>query len=222
MQYFIAFLEGIITFVSPCLLPMIPIYISYFAAGENSRKKTIINALGFVLGFSIVFILLGAFAGSIGQLLMKYQTAVNVVTGLIVVSFGLHYIGAFRIAFLDKTRKKDYMPADIHFGSSVLFGLIFSIGWTPCVGVFLGSALMLASVQSSMGKGIGMLICYSIGLGVPFLLSAILLDRLKGTFQFIKKHYGIINKISGIFLVITGICMMFGWLNKLLSVMNKL
>lgn len=220
MQYLIALLEGIITFVSPCLLPMIPIYVSYFATGENNRKKAVINSLGFVLGFSVVFIALGAFAGSIGRLLQQYQTIVNVITGLIVVLFGLHYTGLFQIGLLNRSKKKEYQPIRIHFGSSILFGMVFSIGWTPCVGVFLGSALMLASSQNSMAKGILMLVCYSVGLGIPFVLSALLLDRLKGTFDFIKKHYQVINRVSGIFLVIVGIFMMMGLMGKLLSFLS--
>lgn len=217
MQYFIAFLEGIITFVSPCLLPMIPIYVSYFANGEDNRKQTIKNAAGFVLGFMIVFVVLGAFAGSIGNFLISYQTVVNLITGAIVVILGLNFSGIIPIHFLNRTKKLEREVESKNFFTSLLFGIVFSVGWTPCVGAFLGAALMMASQQGTVLAGIVMLVMYSLGLGVPFMLSALLLDRLKGTFDLIKRHYGIINKVSGIFLIIVGILMMTGMLGRYLS-----
>lgn len=221
MTYFILFLEGIITFISPCLLPMLPLYVSYFAGGsaqERDNKKVIKNALGFVLGFTAVFVLLGALAGFFGGLLSKYQTAVNVVTGAIVVFFGLNFIGVFRLNIFKGSHgaKKETLG----FFSSVLFGIVFSIGWTPCVGAFLGSALLLAASGGSMAEGVLMLLCYSFGLGIPFFISAVLIDKVRGTFQFIKKHYGIINLISGLLLVVVGILMMMGLFGKFLSLLS--
>ena len=151
MQYFISFLEGFITFISPCLLPMLPIYISYFANGEDDRQKTLRNALGFVLGFSIVFVSLGAFAGGIGAILRDYQTMVNIVSGLIVVVLGLNYLGVLRIGFLNQTKKAQTHIRQTGFFTSILFGIVFSIGWTPCVGAFLGSALMLLDGELQSG-----------------------------------------------------------------------
>lgn len=220
MQYFIAFLEGIITFVSPCLLPMLPVYISYFANGENDRKRTMYNAAAFVAGFTVVFLALGAFAGTVGAALQRYRTVVNLVTGGIVVVLGLNFSGLLRIGFLNMTKKLDVEVKTENVFSTFLFGMVFSIGWTPCVGAFLGSALMLASAQDTMAKGLLMLFVYSMGLGIPFFISALLLDRLKGTFQFIKKHYVWINRIAGIFLIIVGISMMTGWFGRLLSVLG--
>ena len=220
MQYIISFLEGIITFVSPCLLPMIPIYVSYFAGGgERSRKKTFLGALGFVLGFTAVFMMLGALAGTIGSFLKQYQTAVNIISGLVVIFFGLNFLGVLKLNLfrgMTKTIRTDNMG----FFSSILFGMIFSIGWTPCVGAFLGSALMLASQQGHVLEGILMLLAYSIGLGIPFTLSAVLIDYLKSTFDFIKKHYQIINLISGIFLVLIGVMMATGTLGWLLGLLS--
>ncbi|MBQ6695175.1 MAG: sulfite exporter TauE/SafE family protein [Lachnospiraceae bacterium] len=210
MTYFIAFLEGIITFISPCILPMLPLYISYFANGENNKRKTLVNALGFILGFTIVFVLLGAFAGVLGGLLKRYETIVNLVTGAIVVILGLNFTGLIKIGFLNGTRKLNVQIQNIHFFTSVLFGMIFAIGYTPCVGAFLGSALMMASRQGTMGEGILMLVIYSAGLGIPFLISAMLIDRLKATFQVIKSHYRVINLVSGIFLIVLGVLMMTG------------
>ena len=217
MQYFISFLEGFITFISPCLLPMLPIYISYFANGEDDRQKTLRNALGFVLGFSIVLVSLGAFAGGIGAILRDYQTMVNIVSGLIVVVLGLNYLGVLRIGFLNQTKKAQTHIRQTGFFTSILFGIVFSIGWTPCVGAFLGSALMLASQRGTVAEGIFMLIAYSVGLGVPFIVSALLIDRLKKTFDVIKKHYRIINIVSGIILLVVGILMMTGMMSRLLA-----
>ena len=217
MQYIISFLEGIITFISPCLLPMIPIYLSYFAGGseERSTSKTMKNALGFVFGFSLVFVMLGALAGTVGSFLMKYKTAVNIVTGAVVVVFGLNFLGVFKLNIFKGMNKR--VSGDVGFFSSVLFGMIFSIGWTPCVGAFLGSALMLASQQGSALKGIVMLSCYSLGLGIPFVISAFLIDKLKGAFNWIKKNYKIINIVCGILLVLVGILMMTGLLGGFLK-----
>lgn len=221
MQYLISFLEGIITFISPCLLPMLPIYISYFAGGQsgNSTAKTIKNALGFVTGFTAVFVAMGALAGTLGSFLKEYQTAVNVVSGLVVVFFGLNYLGVFKLN-LFKGMKNPLAGKQLGFFSSVLFGIIFSVGWTPCVGAFLGSALMLASQQGQAVTGIIMLLCYSLGLGIPFVASAILIDKLKSAFTFIKKNYKIINTVCGCLLIAVGILMMMGMLGRLLAILS--
>ena len=217
MQYFISFLEGIITFISPCLLPMLPIYISYFAGGgERNTKRTVKNALGFVLGFALVFMAMGALAGTIGSFLIKYQTIVNVISGMIVIFFGLNFLGVLKID-LFRGGSKSVNTENMGFFSAMIFGIVFSVGWTPCVGAFLGSALMLASTQAHMVKGVLMLLCYSLGLGIPFVLSAVLIDKLKGTIQFIKKNYHVINRISGVFLIIVGVCMATGVLGRLLT-----
>ena len=219
MQYLISFLEGIITFISPCLLPMLPIYASYFAGGgERSTKRTLTNSLGFVLGFTVVFTLLGALAGTLGGLLREYQTLVNILTGLVVVFFGLNFLGVFKLNLFRGMRGGTHK--DMGFFSALLFGIVFSVGWTPCVGAFLGSALMLASQQGSMTTGILMLLCYSLGLGIPFVLSAVLIDRLKNAFGVIKRHYDVINKVCGGLLVLIGVLMMTGLFSRLLSVLS--
>ncbi len=220
MQYFISFLEGIITFISPCLLPMLPIYISYFAGGEQrSIGKTLRNASGFVLGFTIIFVLLGALAGTVGSFLQKYQLAVNIISGLVVIFFGLNFLGVLKIN-LFRGMKTSTAAGNLGFFSSVVFGFIFSLGWTPCVGAFLGSALMLASQQGHVLAGVVMLLLYSLGLGIPFIISAILIDKLKNTFQFIKSHYKIINLVCGILLILVGVLMMTGLLGRFLSILN--
>ena len=220
VQYFISFLEGIITFISPCLLPMIPIYVSYFAGGgQRDWRRSLKCALGFVLGFTVVFMLLGALAGTLGSFLTRYQTAVNLVMGLIVIFFGLHFLGIIRVnLFRGSQRQVD--TSNLGFVSSMVFGMVFSIGWTPCVGAFLGSALALASQQGSVVVGVVMLLCYSLGLGIPFIISALLIDRLKGAFNAIKRHYDVINKVCGALLIVIGVAMATGLLGKLLALLS--
>ena len=220
MQYLISFLEGVITFISPCLLPMLPIYISYFAGGgERTVKKTLTGASGFVLGFTAVFVAMGALAGTLGSFLTRYQNWVNLTCGAIVVLFGLNYLGVLKLQ-LFRGVSRGIKTGDMGFFSALVFGVIFSVGWTPCVGVFLGSALMLASQQGSMLLGMGMLLCYSLGLGVPFLISALLIDQLKGAFSWIKSHYLLVNRVSGGLLVLVGLAMATGMLGRLLAVLG--
>jgi len=220
MQYLISFLEGIITFISPCLLPMIPIYVSYFAGGgQRDWRRSLKCALGFVMGFTVLFVLMGALAGTLGSFLIRYQTVVNIVMGLIVIFFGLDFLGVIKLnLFRGANREVD--TSDLGFFSSMVFGVVFSIGWTPCVGAFLGSALALASQQGSVMVGMLMLLCYSLGLGIPFIISALLIDRLKGAFNAIKRHYDIINKVCGGLLILIGIAMATGMLGRLLALMS--
>ncbi len=220
MQYLLLFLEGVITFISPCLLPMLPIYLSFFAAGDTDRRRTLRNAIGFVLGFTIVFVIMGAFMGIMGKLVREYQTVLNVLTGAVVILFGLNFMGVLKIGFLNRASQQDANVKDLNFFSSILFGIVFSIGWTPCVGAFLGSALLLASQGGSLLQGIAMLLAFSLGLGIPFVVSALLVDRLKGAFDFIKRHYRVINLVSGLVLVIVGILMATGYMGYWLSLLS--
>ena len=216
MQYVISFLEGVITFISPCLLPMLPVYVSYFAGGgERTTRKTLSGAAGFVLGFTLVFVAMGALAGTLGSFLNRYQTIVNVVSGLIVVFFGLNFMGLLKVNVFKGGMGLTKMSGG--FFSAVLFGIIFSLGWTPCVGAFLGSALALASQQGHVVEGMLMLLTYSLGLGVPFLLSAVLIDKLKSAFNWIKAHYDVINLICGAMLVFVGVLMMTGTMGVLVA-----
>ena len=220
MQYLISFLEGVITFISPCLLPMLPIYITYFAGGgQRTTGKTVAGALGFVLGFTCVFVAMGALAGSVGAFLISYQTILQLICGLIVIFFGLNFLGVFQLK-LFAGGKVMHKPGQSGFFSSVLFGMVFSVGWTPCVGAFLGSALVLASTQGQVLTGVLMLLCYSAGLGIPFLLSAVLIDKLKSAFDFIKRHYRVINAVSGGLLILVGLAMATGMLSRLLTLLS--
>ena len=220
MQYIISFLEGIITFISPCLLPMLPIYVSYFAGGgERSTKRTLTGAIGFVTGFTLVFMAMGALAGTVGGFLKTHQTAVNIISGLIVIFFGLNFLGIFKLE-LFRGGSGRMNTADLNFFSACVFGVVFSLGWTPCVGAFLGSALMLASQQGHVVEGMLMLLAYSMGLGIPFLLSAVLIDYLKSAFNWIKQNYRMINTVSGGFLILVGILMATGTLGRLMALLS--
>ena len=219
MEYFMSFFEGIITFISPCLLPMLPIYITYFAGGgERTAGRTLKGALGFVLGFTLVFVAMGALAGTVGSFLIRYRTLVNILSGLIVIVFGLSFLGLFELKLFKGMHAKTAGKGG--FLSSLVFGMVFSIGWTPCVGAFLGSALVLASQQGSIVKGTVMLLCYSAGLGIPFILSAVLIDYLKSAFSFIKRHYRVINIVSGSLLIAMGLAMATGLLGQLLNLLS--
>ncbi len=222
MVYLITFLEGLISFISPCMLPMLPLYVSYFGALDNTDKaqtkaskgRVLLRAASFVVGFTLVFCLLGVFAGTLGAFLMRYRTVVNLVTGAIVILFGLSYLEVFRLPFFRGIQKTHKIDSPF---SAFLFGVVYSVSLTPCVGAFLGSALMLASSGGGALRGALLLLAYSLGLGVPFLFSAVLLDALSDAFRAIKRHYTLINRICGIFLIAVGVLMAGGWMNSILS-----
>lgn len=223
MQYLLSFLEGTITFLSPCLLPLLPVYISYFAGQSDAGdyRKTLRGVFGFIAGFTAVFVALGAFAGTLGALLNRYAAVVNIVTGAAVLVFGLNYLGVFKIGMLNRVARHNTAVTSHSFFSAFVFGLAFSVGWTPCVGAFLGSALLLASQQGSAVGGILMLLCYSLGLGVPFLLAALLLKQLQTAFSWIKANYRIINLVSGTLLVAVGLLMMTGKMGHFLALFSR-
>ncbi len=218
MEYLITFLEGVISFISPCMLPMLPLYISYFAggaaSGPGSGKKVFFRALAFVIGFTVVFALLGLLSGSLGMLLVRYKTIVNIVCGAFVVFFGICYLGIIPLGFLKGIREGRRADS---IASAFIFGIIYSVSLTPCIGAFLGSALMMAGTAGTALKGVMLLIFYSIGLGLPFLISAVLLGKLKTAFDFIKRHYNVINIVCGCLLIVLGILMMCGLMNRILG-----
>lgn len=218
MDYILSFLEGIVTFISPCILPMIPIYLLYFAGEDGdtgNTRKVVSNALGFVLGFTVVFVALGGIFAGAGALLRQYKTVVNIVTGTIVVIFGLNFTGLIKIGFLNRTKKLEGGKKRKGFFGTILLGIVFAIGWSPCVGTFLGTALMMASQRGTVTAGLLMLLLYSLGLGIPFILSAVLIDRLKGAFNWIKAHMIVIQRVCGILLIVMGVLMMTGTFSKL-------
>ena len=214
MNYVVTFLEGVISFISPCMLPMLPVYISYFAVGEEKKSKVFASAAAFVGGFTLVFCLLGLFAGTLGALLRRYQVVVDIVCGLVVILFGLSYLEVIRLPFFKGMQSGHKISGIL---SAFLFGVIYSVSLTPCVGAFLGSALMLASASATAWRGVLLLFCYSLGMGSLFLLSAVLIDRLKGTFRFIKEHYRVINLVCGIFLIVVGVLMACGLMTTVIG-----
>ena len=231
MEYIATFLEGIVTFVSPCLLPMLPLYLAYFAGDANAavgegisesarNRRMLVRLLGFILGFTLVFLALGALAGTFGRFLVQYGSILNVVCGVIVIVFGLQYAGIVHIPFLERTLKPQMDVKPETFFASMLFGIVFSIGWTPCVGVFLGSALAMAAVGASAMKGVLLLLCYSLGLAIPFAISAIAIDRVAGAFTVIKKNYKTINLVCGLLLVAMGVLMATGLMQTWLRLLS--
>ena len=210
MEYVFTFLEGVASFISPCLLPMLPIYISYFIGEEESNKnKKIINSIGFVLGFTIIFMILSVFASSLGKLISESIKYIKIIFGIIIILLGLNYIDIIKLKFLNKSKFQKTNTKNLNFIKSFIFGVVFSISWTPCIGTFLSAALLMAIKSQDVLKGILLMFIYSIGLGVPFILSVILMEYLKNVFNFIKKNYGLIKKISGAILILLGIYMIF-------------
>ena len=211
MSFWLTFLEGVASFVSPCMLPLLPVYVAYFAADGAGARAKAVRSLAFVCGFSVIFITLGVFAGTLGAALAAHRTAVNVVCGAMVIVFGLGYLGLFKLPFsgVKGGRRLDgVVPA-------FLFGFVYSVNLTPCVGAFLGSALMQAASEGGAAKGAALLFAYSCGLGVPFVLSAVLLAKFGAVFGFIKRNYNMINPICGAALVLFGAWMIGGqWLAK--------
>lgn len=213
MQYFVTFLEGVISFISPCMLPMLPVYISYFAGDRAEKKRIFLHALFFVLGFTAVYCLMGLFFGSLNVFLQRNRLVVNLVTGGLVILFGLSYLEIIPLPFL-KGMSKGRQVTGVF--SAFFFGVAYSVSLTPCTGAFLGSALMQAANSQTAWTGVLLLLVYSLGLGIPFLLSAVLIDRLRSTFRWIKKHYRVINIISGAFLIVIGLLMALGVFQRLM------
>jgi len=211
MAYLLTFLEGVLAFLSPCVLPLVPMYVAYFAAGDPDDKHTRRNAFGFLLGLVIVFVALGALAGLIGARIPARP--VELVAGVMLILFGLHYVGALRIAILSRHHGKTLSPArlrTLRFPWAVAFGAVFALCWTPCVGPLLGAALMKAAMAATVLEGVALLALFALGLGLPLLLSALLLNQLKGVFGVIKRHYVTINRICGVLLIGMGLLMIFG------------
>jgi len=193
-----------------------PVFVSYFAGtaihdeeeqSGRRRVRILVSALAFMAGFTLVFVALGIFAGSLGSILTQNQRIVDLVAGSIVILFGLGYLGLFKLPTFNVSPQFEGKKDGVR---SFLFGIVFSIAWTPCVSAFLGSALMLAAVTGSWYQGALLLLFYSLGLGLPLVLSALLIDSLKGAFDFIKRHYKTITRISGILLILMGLLIMSG------------
>jgi len=221
LRLLLLFLEGVLTFVSPCILPMFPVFLMYLSDESRLKGKSLIlNLLGFILGFTIVFVTLGATATAIGSLLSSNRLLLQRIGGIVIILFGLNMAGFIHIPFLNRQSGLKMKREGNGLISSLIFGIVFSFGWSPCLGTFLGSALILASNASTMLLGMFYLLVFSLGLGLPFFITGILFSKFESSFNFIKKHYGIITKISGIFLVLIGLLMvlnLFGYYQRLFN-----
>ena len=210
MELLFTFLEGIASFISPCVLPMLPIYISYFAGKEDSKtSRALLNSIGFVIGNTIIFILFAIIASYAGALALRIQKYIKILFGVVIIILGLNYMGILKIKFLNKEIRINKKIDDFTFFKTILFGMMFSISWTPCIGSFLGSALLLIANKQNILQGILLMLVYSIGFGIPFIISAVLIEKLKNFYNLIKKNYKTIKIISGIILIVMGVYVIF-------------
>ena len=206
MEALLVFVEGFLAFISPCILPLLPVYIVYLAGkkDEGNNKTLILNTLGFILGFTIIFVAMGATASGIGALLVSHKLLVQRISGIIIIIFGLHYMGVLKVGFLNKDKRFEANVENLTILSSIVFGMAFSLGWTPCIGPLLGAALTLAANTATIWHGMLLLLVFSAGLGIPFFLSALAMEKLKTAFDFIKRHFKTITFVSGLLLIIVG------------------
>jgi cytochrome c-type biogenesis protein len=236
VSYIVAFVAGLLTFLSPCLLPLIPSFIAYItgvsfgdlkdgAKRGDVRKKTIIHSLLFILGFSIVFILLGLTATAIGKALFQYQNIIRIAGGVLIIIFGIYLTGALRLDFLVKERRLNIKVKGATYLGSFLIGVTFAAAWTPCAGPILGSILVLAGTKASIAEGAKLLTVFSLGIAVPFFLTALAINAFLEYFNKFKKIISVINIIAGIFLVIVGILLVTNYLaivsQRFLSAFSK-
>ena len=205
MEYFLTFLEGIASFISPCLLPMLPIYISYFSGSDSEKNKALKNSIAFVLGFSLIFIILAILSNLMGIFLTQYLKYIKYVFGVLIIFLGLNYMEVFKLNLFSKFKRFKSDVKDMGIVKAFIFGIMFSISMTPCVGTFLSSALLLIANQDSLLKGTILIVLYCLGLGIPFIISSLLIDKLKNVFNVIKKNFKKVKIISGIILIIMGI-----------------
>lgn len=219
MLYLITFLEGILSFLSPCLLPLLPVYLSYFAGNqeENQKRGQLARILAFIAGFTLSFMVLGLAFSMLGAVVSRHQTLVNLICGGAMVFFGLVYLNVLPVTVFGTGPRKMKVYDLV---SSFLFGLLYPINLTPCVGAFLGSALALAATTGSVGQGVLLLAVYSLGLGIPFLLSALIMSHLTVFFSRVKAHYAVIDRVSGGLLIVMGVLVMTGLFQRLLSLIS--
>ena len=209
-----AFVAGFLSFISPCVLPLIPGYISFVsgasledmrAGGAATRRQVLVRSLAFVLGFSLVFIAFGASASAIGSFVLERQRLLGRIAGALIILFGLHMMGVFRLAFLDNEKRAQTQRKPTGPFGAFLVGLAFAFGWTPCIGPILAGILVVAGSRETIGEGVLLLAVYSLGLGVPFLLTSVAIDRFFSVAAAIRRHYHAIEMTSGGLLVAIGL-----------------
>lgn len=220
----LVFIEGIATFLSPCFLPLIPIYLGYLSgeAVEGERKWNVLkNSIGFVVGFTIIFVLLGATASSIGKFLLVHRRFFNRALGILIVIMGLFYMGLLKINFLNREKRFNFSGRKTGFLGAILLGAAIGFGWSPCIGPLLGSALMLAARRSSVTQGAYLLLIYSMGIAIPFITTALLIQGATFKLKGILKYNHIIKTVTGIILVATGILLFTGHFERLAGYLGR-
>ena len=219
IELLIAFGAGLISFLSPCVLPLIPGYVSYISGNSinellDKKNVNLIPMVLFTIGFSIVFIIFGAASTFLGQVLLQNSFELRILAGLIIIILSLHIIGILNIKFLN-FEKRIQTETNTNFYSPILIGMAFAFGWTPCIGPILGSILVLAATEDSINKGIMLLFFYSLGLAIPFILSGYLIQKFLIFSKNFRKNINLVSKIGGIILLITGILIITNQLQAL-------
>lgn len=209
---FIAFSAGLLSFLSPCVLPLIPSYITFitglsFDDVQSRRRVALTHGLLFVLGFSLIFLALGATATVLGRMMFAQRDLITKVGGVIIIVFGLYLAGVLNIAFFTRERRVHLADKPVGYLGTVLVGIAFGAGWTPCIGPILGSILIYASSEADLPRGLALLTAYSLGLAVPFILAALAVDRFMGFFQRFKKQMLWVQRAAGVVMIVIGILM---------------
>ncbi|MDX2193603.1 MAG: cytochrome c biogenesis protein CcdA [Gemmatimonadales bacterium] len=216
----VAFLAGVLSFLSPCVLPLVPSYIGFLTGmtleeATTRRRNAFLHALLFVLGFALVFIVLGATATALGRALKFYQVWLARLGGLLIIGFGLWSLGVFRVDALMQERRVHVQEKPVGMLGSVLVGMAFGAGWTPCIGPVLGAILGLAATSGDVQRGVLLLAVYSLGLAVPFLLAAAAVDRFLAWFAAFRRHLPLVQKASGVLLILVGALLVSGQFTRL-------
>ncbi len=223
----VAFLGGILSFLSPCVLPLVPSYLGFitgFTVEEmgNRRRLAMIHATLFVVGFSLVFVLLGASATALGSALRFYKEWIMRGGGILIIFFGLYCLGIVKLGFLTQEKRLHLERKPVGYLGSVLVGIAFGAGWSPCIGPILGGILSLAATEADLSRGMTLLVAYSAGLAVPFLVAAYAVESFLDWFQRFRRHLGLVQKVSGVLLVVVGLLIATGQFTRLAGYLQKL
>ncbi|MFQ5931733.1 MAG: cytochrome c biogenesis CcdA family protein [Nitrospiraceae bacterium] len=232
ISLFAAFTAGLLSFVSPCVLPLVPSYVSYISGltveqladaveRQRFRKAIIINSLLFIAGFSVVFIAFGASASLIGQMLTTYQDYIRKIGGVLIVIFGLYLLGILNLGFLTTEKRFHFRHRPAGYAGSFLIGVAFAAGWTPCVGPVLGTILLYASTSDALANGVALLTAYSLGLGLPLFLTALGVDRFLTYFKQVRGYLLGVSAVSGVLLVVVGVMLYANSLTLLTSFFDR-
>jgi cytochrome c-type biogenesis protein len=222
----IAFAAGLLSFLSPCVLPLIPSYVTFITGlsledVQKSRRAALVHSLLFVLGFTLIFLALGASATALGQLLGYQKIWISRIGGVLVIIFGLYTLGVFNIALFSQERRVHIANKPVGYLGTLLVGIAFGAGWTPCIGPILGAILTYAASSADMSRGLWLLLTYSLGLAVPFLLAAVAVERFLGVFASMKRQMVWVSRISGVLLIIVGILLVTDYFTILASFLNQ-